>query len=80
MDTATTSERKDDIRKGATRLIDPLGMGSQYQVMGITTTAPEEEVYPFPLPGDMPPLLQQNPQGQSEKGDNAEGVKGKEGS
>ena len=68
MDTATTSERKDDIRKGATRLIDALGMGSQYQVMGITTTEPEVEVYPFPLPGDMPPVLQRNPEEHADTG------------
>jgi hypothetical protein len=47
-----TGERKEDIRKGATRLIDVLGMGSQYQVMGIE---PGEsgvgEVYPFPAKG-----------------------------
>lgn len=48
MDTAATPERKDDIRKGATRLIDPMGMGSQYQVMGISMTPEGEEVYPFP--------------------------------
>lgn len=39
-------ERKEDIRKGATRLIDTLGMGSQYQVMGIEPSG-EGEVYPF---------------------------------
>lgn len=49
MDSATTEDRKEDIRKGATRLIDPLGMGSQYQVMGISTTPEGEEVYPFPV-------------------------------
>jgi hypothetical protein len=47
-------ERKEDIRKGATRLIDTLGMGSQYQVMGIEPDG-EGEVYPFlPVP-DVPP-------------------------
>lgn len=48
IDASPTPERQDDIRKGAGRLIDPLGMGSQYQVMGISTTAPGIEVYPFP--------------------------------
>lgn len=72
MDTAATPERKDDIRKGATRLIDALGMGSQYQVMGITTTNPEVEVYPFPKPEDMPPLLRQKPEDPEAKAE--EGV------
>lgn len=48
LDSATTPERKEDIRRAVTRLIDPLGMGTQYQVMGITTTEPGVEVYPFP--------------------------------
>jgi hypothetical protein len=50
LDSAPTPERKEDLRQGAMRLIDRLGMGSQYQVMGVTTTPPEVEVYPFPLP------------------------------
>jgi NADH dehydrogenase [ubiquinone] 1 alpha subcomplex assembly factor 7 len=45
-------KRKEDIRKGATRLIDTLGMGSQYQVMGIETDS-DGEVYPF-LPSPAP--------------------------
>jgi NADH dehydrogenase [ubiquinone] 1 alpha subcomplex assembly factor 7 len=44
---ASTEERRMDIRKGAKRLIDPLGMGAQYQVMGIVSPS-KEEVYPFP--------------------------------
>jgi hypothetical protein len=36
------------MRKGGMRLIDPLGMGVEYQVMGITSTPEGEEVYPFP--------------------------------
>jgi hypothetical protein len=45
-------ERKEDIRKGATRLIDTLGMGSQYQIMGIEPDS-DGEVYPF-LPTPAP--------------------------
>ncbi|WRT65970.1 uncharacterized protein IL334_002921 [Kwoniella shivajii] len=42
-------ERKEDIRKSAQRLIDPLGMGAQYQVMGISSgeLKPGEDIYPF---------------------------------
>jgi hypothetical protein len=41
--------RQVDIKKGATRLIDTLGMGSQYQVMGIEPgEGLKAEVYPFP--------------------------------
>lgn len=47
-----SGERKEDIRKGATRLIDTLGMGSQYQVMGIEPgESGAGEVYPFPAKG-----------------------------
>jgi NADH dehydrogenase [ubiquinone] 1 alpha subcomplex assembly factor 7 len=47
-----SGERKEDIRKGATRLIDVLGMGSQYQVMGIEPGGSGMgEVYPFPAEG-----------------------------
>lgn len=47
-------ERKEDIRKGATRLIDTLGMGSQYQIMGIEPDS-DGEVYPFlPAPATTP--------------------------
>lgn len=44
---AAPQSRQEDIRKGATRLIDTLGMGSQYQVMGIVPEAEATEVYPF---------------------------------
>jgi NADH dehydrogenase [ubiquinone] 1 alpha subcomplex assembly factor 7 len=62
LDSATTPERKEDIRRAVTRLIDPLGMGTQYQVMGITTTEPGVEVYPFPT------SQPQMPQSQQQKG------------
>ncbi|WVF70972.1 hypothetical protein IAT40_005768 [Kwoniella sp. CBS 6097] len=43
-------DRKEDIAKGAKRLIDPLGMGAQYQVMGISSGPVDStsEIYPFP--------------------------------
>ncbi|WWC96656.1 hypothetical protein V866_003528 [Kwoniella sp. B9012] len=52
LDSATDERRKEDIRKSAQRLIDPLGMGGQYQVMGITNdsalrVAEGGEIYPF---------------------------------
>lgn len=43
-------DRQVDIKKGATRLIDTLGMGSQYQVMGIVPDAEAGDVYPFSDP------------------------------
>lgn len=48
--TARDDTRREDIRKAAQRLIDPLGMGAQYQVLGLSGVLPgkeEEEVYPF---------------------------------
>ncbi|ORY24701.1 S-adenosyl-L-methionine-dependent methyltransferase [Naematelia encephala] len=44
---AATPERRDDIRKAVDRLINPLGMGTQYQVMAITGAKEGLEVYPF---------------------------------
>nr|ODN93190.1 hypothetical protein L203_00459 [Cryptococcus depauperatus CBS 7841] len=43
--------RREHIEKGAKRLIDTLGMGSQYQILGITsgTEVLKEGIYPFPL-------------------------------
>lgn len=43
-------DRQVDIKKGATRLIDTLGMGSQYQVMSIVPNAEAADVYPFSDP------------------------------
>lgn len=50
LDTAPP-ERREAIEKGAKRLIDVLGMGSQYQVMGVVSGEPEmkEGIYPFPV-------------------------------
>lgn len=45
---AATDERREDMRKGAQRLIDPLGMGEEYKVMGIEPLGGDGEVYPFP--------------------------------
>lgn len=53
IDSASSQQRKDDISGSAKRLVDPLGMGAQYQVMGIVPRAgegQEEEVYPFIAP------------------------------
>ncbi|WVW80448.1 hypothetical protein I302_102430 [Kwoniella bestiolae CBS 10118] len=55
LDSATDEGRKEDIRKAAQRLIDPLGMGGQYQVMGVTDDralkgAEGGEIYPFIAP------------------------------
>lgn len=47
---SAAESRKEDIRKGATRLIDTLGMGSQYQVMGIVPDSEASDVYPFSIP------------------------------
>ncbi|ORX34147.1 S-adenosyl-L-methionine-dependent methyltransferase [Kockovaella imperatae] len=45
----TSPERKQDLIKGAQRLVDPVFMGSQYQIMGLLSGAGEgAEVYPFP--------------------------------
>ncbi|KAI9567367.1 S-adenosyl-L-methionine-dependent methyltransferase [Boletus coccyginus] len=44
---ATTKERKTAIAQSVNRLVDPLGMGGQYAVLGITTTPKEEAVWPF---------------------------------
>ncbi|GFZ43374.1 hypothetical protein JCM24511_01094 [Saitozyma sp. JCM 24511] len=47
---ATDDERRSQLQHGAKRLIDSLGMGSQYQVMGVVPDSQAEtEVYPFPV-------------------------------
>ncbi|RSH90450.1 hypothetical protein EHS25_001055 [Saitozyma podzolica] len=47
---ATDDERRSQLQHGAKRLIDSLGMGSQYQVMGVVPASQgETEVYPFPV-------------------------------
>lgn len=49
MSSAHDAETKERIDKGAKRLIDSIGMGSQYQVMGFALgPTAEGEVYPFP--------------------------------
>jgi NADH dehydrogenase [ubiquinone] 1 alpha subcomplex assembly factor 7 len=46
--TMARDDRRKHIKEGAERLIDPLGMGSQYQVMGIVPSeGSETDVYPF---------------------------------
>jgi NADH dehydrogenase [ubiquinone] 1 alpha subcomplex assembly factor 7 len=44
---APTEERKTAIVESVHRLVDPLGMGGQYAVLGVTTTPKEEAVWPF---------------------------------
>ena len=44
---AATEERKTAIAESVNRLVDPLGMGGQYAVLGITATPKEEAVWPF---------------------------------
>lgn len=48
---AATPERKTEIESAAKRLVDGMGMGKEYKVMGITPlvqgTPKEEECFPF---------------------------------
>ena len=45
---AASTSRRDDMQAGARRLVDPLGMGKEYQVMGVVGGGKDdEEVYPF---------------------------------
>ena len=44
---AAPTERKAAIAESVNRLVDPLGMGGQYAVLGITTTPKDEAVWPF---------------------------------
>lgn len=44
MHAAVDDERRKDIEHSVKRLVDPLGMGTQYQVMAVT---PKEKPYPF---------------------------------
>ncbi|KAF9000650.1 S-adenosyl-L-methionine-dependent methyltransferase [Cyathus striatus] len=44
---ATSDERKDTIRKGAERLVDLVGMGKDYQVLGIAKQRNQQDVWPF---------------------------------
>ncbi|KAG9104808.1 hypothetical protein FRC06_009278 [Ceratobasidium sp. 370] len=45
LDSARDGERRTALEKGARRLMDPLGMGTQYKVLGISSVS--ETVYPF---------------------------------
>lgn len=50
---AGSDKRREEIREAAVRLVDPIGMGKDYQVMGITNKLPRSEgprntvVWPF---------------------------------
>jgi NADH dehydrogenase [ubiquinone] 1 alpha subcomplex assembly factor 7 len=52
IDNAPNDDRRRDLQQAVKRLIDPLGMGTQYQVMGVAPLedgeAMSEAVYPFP--------------------------------
>lgn len=45
LDGTQDSERHTQLEKGAQRLMDPLGMGTQYKVLGVTSNS--EPAYPF---------------------------------
>ncbi|KAF9048562.1 S-adenosyl-L-methionine-dependent methyltransferase [Panaeolus papilionaceus] len=48
MKSATTDARREQIAEGAKRLVDPLGMGKEYQVLAITNKlAKGAQVWPF---------------------------------
>ena len=51
---AKTDQRREEIRSAAARLVDPTGMGKEYQVMGITNKPSEKMksafAWPFPDP------------------------------
>jgi NADH dehydrogenase [ubiquinone] 1 alpha subcomplex assembly factor 7 len=44
---AATEERRTAIAESVNRLVDPLGMGGQYAVLGVTSTPRDEVVWPF---------------------------------
>lgn len=47
LDAAPSPDRRADLARGARRLVDPMGMGEQYQVMGLVGGKIAGEVYPF---------------------------------
>ena len=47
IDAAPTQERKTAIAEGVNRLVDPLGMGGQYAVLGVTGAPRDDPVWPF---------------------------------
>jgi NADH dehydrogenase [ubiquinone] 1 alpha subcomplex assembly factor 7 len=48
MKSAHTEERKTAIAEGVKRLVDPLGMGGQYAVLGVTSNGTSKDgVWPF---------------------------------
>jgi NADH dehydrogenase [ubiquinone] 1 alpha subcomplex assembly factor 7 len=45
---APSDQRRAELRNGAKRLVDTLGMGSQYQALGVVPNdEPAGEAYPF---------------------------------
>ena len=51
MKNASSEERKIEIEKAAKRLVDPIGMGREYQVLGLSTHRNKDgmkvNVWPF---------------------------------
>ncbi|EIW84246.1 DUF185-domain-containing protein [Coniophora puteana RWD-64-598 SS2] len=47
MQSAKSDDRRRAIETASKRLIDPLGMGEQYRIMGVSVPQKGEEVYPF---------------------------------
>lgn len=66
LDSAGSPERRADIALAVKRLIDPLGMGGQYKIMGLSagTTG---EVYPFPVERSDEPTPMEEVEGDSEQ-------------
>lgn len=50
---AATSERKSEIIKATDRLIDPLGMGQQYKVMGVLPKGSKADPFPFNITSNL---------------------------
>jgi NADH dehydrogenase [ubiquinone] 1 alpha subcomplex assembly factor 7 len=66
LDSAGSPERRADIALAVKRLIDPLGMGGQYKIMGLSAGA-TGEVYPFPVEQSDEPTPTEEVQGDSEQ-------------
>jgi len=53
LEATRTDKRREEIHEAAARLVDPIGMGKEYQVMGIANMLPRSEeakdtvVWPF---------------------------------
>ena len=47
LENAKTDERRSALRNAAERLVNRTGMGAQYQVMAITSTGGDIDIWPF---------------------------------